>query len=104
MVLMSALALSGCACVSQEYVDQQDAMLADRISKLDTRVTAVEGKVNELAGKVDAMAADVAAARNDAADAKAMAGDASRKADAAQQCCTDLGGKVKKAFELQQKK
>jgi PBP1b-binding outer membrane lipoprotein LpoB len=104
MVLMSALALSGCACVSQEYVDQQDAMLADRISKLDSRLTADEAKLNELAGKVDAMAADVSSAKADAANAAAMANDASRKADAAAQCCNDLTQKMKKAFELQQKK
>ena len=104
MVLVSALALSGCACVSQEYVDQQDAMLADRISKLDSRVAANEAKTNELAGKVDAMASDVNAAKADAANAAAMANSASAKADSAAQCCNDLTGKMKKAFELQQKK
>ncbi len=104
VILLAALALSGCACVSKDYVDQQDAMLADRIGKLESRVAADEAKMNDIGSKVDAMAADVAAAKADAADAKAMAADAAKKADEAQACCNANAEKIKKAFELGQKK
>ena len=104
LILLSAVTLSGCACVSKDYVDQQDAMLADRIGKLETRVASDEAKMNDIGAKVDAMAADVAAAKADAADAKAMAADASKKADAAQACCNENSEKIKKVFELHQKK
>lgn len=104
VILLAAVALSGCACVSKDYVDQQDAMLADRIGKLESRVAADEAKMNDIGSKVDAMAADVAAAKADAADAKAMAMDASKKADQAQACCNANAEKIKKLFELGQKK
>ena len=104
LLVISALTLSGCACVSKDYVDQQDAMLADRIGKLESKVAADEAKMNDIGAKVDAMAADVAAAKADAADAKAMAADASKKADEAQACCNANSEKIKKAFELHQKK
>ena len=103
VLLLSAVALSSC-CVSKEYVDQQDAMLGDRIGKLESRVAADEAKLNDIGAKVDAMAADLAAAKADAADAKAMAADAGKKADAAQACCNENSEKIKKAFELHQKK
>ncbi len=104
LLVISALTLSGCACVSKDYVDQQDAMLADRIGKLETKVAADEAKMNEIGGKVDAMAGDVAAAKADAADAKAMAADAAKKADDCAAKCEEAAKKTKKAFELQQKK
>ncbi len=104
MLLLAGLALSGCACVSQEYVDKQDAMLADRIGKVESKQAADEAKLNDLAGKVDALAADVTAAKADAANAAAMANAASQKADAANQKADANAEKIKKAFELQQKK
>jgi outer membrane murein-binding lipoprotein Lpp len=104
MLLLAGLMLSGCACVTKDYVDQQDSMLADRIGKVEARVAADEAKMNDIGSKVDAMAPDVAAAKADAADAKAMAADASKKADDAQACCNANTEKIKKAFELGQKK
>jgi outer membrane murein-binding lipoprotein Lpp len=104
VILLSAVALSGCACVSKDYVDQQDSMLADRIGKVEAKVAADEAKMNDIGSKVDAMAPDVAAAKADAADAKAMAAEASKKADDAQACCNANTEKIKKAFELGQKK
>jgi outer membrane murein-binding lipoprotein Lpp len=104
LLVISALTLSGCACVSKEYVDQQDAMLADRMGKLESKVAADEAKLNDVGSKVDSMAADVVAAKADAADAKATAADASKKADEAQACCAANAEKIKKAFELRQKK
>ncbi len=98
VILLSAVALSGCACVSKDYVDQQDAMLADRIGKLEAKVAADEAKMNDIGAKVDAMAADVAAAKADAADAKTMAADAAKKADECAAKCE------KAAFDLRQKK
>lgn len=107
MLLVSVAALSGCACVSQEYVDKQDAMLGDRIGKIESRLTADEAKLNELGnlgGKVDTLASDLSAVKSDAAEAKTMAADASRKADDSMRCCQETGAKAKKAFELQQRK
>ena len=103
VVLLSVVALSGC-CASKEYVDQQDNMLGDRIGKLETRVAGDEAKMNEIGSKVDALAPDVAAAKADAAAAKADAAAAAKKADDAQACCNANAEKMKKAFELSQKK
>jgi outer membrane murein-binding lipoprotein Lpp len=104
LLLLAGLILSGCACVSKDYVDQQDAMLADRIGKLESKAAADDAKMNEIGSKVDAMEGDVAAAKADAADAKAMAADAAKKADDCAMKCEQASQKTKKAFELQQKK
>jgi len=96
VVMLSVVAVSGC-CASREYVDQQDAMLGDRIGKLETRVAGDEAKMNEIGSKVDALASDVAAAKADAAAA-------AKKADDAQACCNANAEKIKKLFEQSLKK
>ena len=96
VVMLSVVAVSGC-CASREYVDQQDAMLGDRIGKLETRVAGNEAKMNEIGSKVDALASDVAAAKADAAAA-------AKKADDAQACCNANAEKIKKLFEQSLKK
>jgi outer membrane murein-binding lipoprotein Lpp len=96
VVMLSVVAVSGC-CASREYVDQQDAMLGDRIGKLETRVAGDEAKMNEIGSKVDALGSDVAAAKADAAAA-------AKKADDAQACCNANAEKIKKLFEQSLKK
>jgi outer membrane murein-binding lipoprotein Lpp len=96
VVILSVVAVSGC-CASKEYVDQQDAILGDRIGKLETRVAGDEAKMNEIGSKVDALAPEVAAAKSDAAAA-------ARKADDAMACCNANSEKIKKGFEQSLKK
>ncbi len=104
VMLLSAVALSGCACVSQEYVDGQIAPLADRLGKLETRVGNDEAKIADLDAKVGAMATEVANAKADAANAKADAAKALEAAQNAQKCCDENTAIDNKRWELMQKK
>ena len=111
VVLLASVALSGCACLTQEDLDKQLAPLSDRIGALETKVGNNEAKIADLDSKVGALPADVAAAKADAADAKAMAkeccgkaDDAAMRAEAAAKRAEAAASKSKKVFELEQKK
>lgn len=103
-LLLAAFGLTGCACVSQDYVDRQDILLMDEIGKVNSKVVSDEAKMMEFGRRMDAMASELAAARADAANARAMAADAARKADDCKATCEAKAPTTQETFEMQQKK